>query len=181
MTGIRGRALVWTADLEDDLTDPGALRVFVPSIMGAGILVSLGILVGDLGRRIAPRAGRARRRAAIHRRAGALVAPLAAAIGVPAPSARHARRRLRSRTFYAVLFAITVSLSLYIGIGSTFNYLRHFGPFNHKVWMESLAITVAVAFFSVSLVALAVVLRYPSVPRWARPAIDRTPLGVTEE
>lgn len=138
---MRLRLLIWTADLEDDLTDPGSVRVFVPSIMGAGILVSLGILVGDLRRALAPRAGEARSKAHRRRRALALVAPMAGEIGAPLPVVPPLRRRLRSRPFYAGLFTAAVSLSLYVGIGSTFNYLRDVGAFSHKVWMESRAIT----------------------------------------
>lgn len=178
---MRARLLIWTADLEDDLTDPGSVRVFVPSIMGAGILVSLGILMGDLRRALAPRAGEVRRQAHLRRQALALVAPMSGAIGAPLPAVPALRRRLRSRPFYAGLFAAAVSLSLYVGIGSTFNYLRDVGLFSHKVWMESLAISVSVAFFAMAVVAAVTVLRYPVIPRWARPLIERTPLGAPEE
>lgn len=47
MSSWRTRVLRWTADLEDDIGGPGAVHVFVPSIMGVGILASLAILVAD--------------------------------------------------------------------------------------------------------------------------------------
>lgn len=180
MKTARAAALLWTADIEEDLVDAGSARVFVPSIMGAGILVSLGILVGDALRRIAPSAGAARRHAATRRRVRRLVAPLADAIGAPAPSLPKARRRLRSRRFYAFLFVGSVTLSLYVAIGSTANYLRDSGPFSGVVWMEALAMSASVFFLAVGVISLAVAVRHPVIPRWTRLVIDYTPLGVLE-
>ena len=81
MSYLRERVSVWTADLEDDLADPGSTYVFVPSVMGAGILVSLGILLGDLRRALFGKAGEARQDIRVRRAARSLVVPIAAAIG----------------------------------------------------------------------------------------------------
>lgn len=180
-TPWRARALGWAADVEDDLGDPVALRVFVPSIMGAGILVSLAVLVGDLVRTLSPRARPARRRARQRRRALALVVPLAEALGLPPPSLPSPRRRLRTRRFYGALFVVSVTLSLYVAIGSTANYLRPGGYLEGVVWMQVLAMSASLFFFGIGVAAFAIALRYPAVPRWAQAVVDHSPLGVLEE
>lgn len=177
---MREHVLSWMDDLEEDLTDAGSAKVFVPSIMGAGIIVSVGVLLGDLRRLVAAEAGRARHRLRVARRAVEMVVPIAGAAGVSLPQRPTMRRRLRTRTFYFVTFVASFSLSIYVGVGSTFNYLRAFGPFSHKVWMESLAISVSVAFFVTALIAGSIALRYRSAPRWARVAIDRSLLGAID-
>ena len=181
MSPWRAVALGWTADLEDDLGDPAALRVFVPAIMGAGILASLAVLATDLARAIRPRRRAARRRAFLQRRALALVAPLAQAIGAPPPSLAPLRRGLRSRRFYGGLFVLAVTLSLYVAIGSTANYLRPGGYLEGVLWVEVLAISASLFFLAVGVVALAVALRHPVPPRWTNPVIDNTPLGLLRE
>ena len=177
----RAVALGWTADVEDDLGDPAALRVFVPAIMGAGLLASLAVLATDLARAVRPGRRAARRRAVLQRRALGLVVPLAEAIGAPPPSLAPLRRRLRSRTFYGGLFVVAVTLSLYVAIGSTANYLRPGGYLEGVLWVEVLAISTSLLFLALGLVALAVALRYPLPPAWARRVIDNSPLGVLQE
>lgn len=173
----RARVLRWTDEVEDDVGDPAALNVFVPSIMGAGILASLAVLVADAVRALDPRRRGARRRVDLQRRALTLVVPLAEAIGVSRPEPPRLRRRLRSRRFYAVLFVLSVTLSLYVAIGSTANYLRPGGYLEAVLWVEVLALSASLFFLGLGVVALAVVVRHPVPPRWARAVIDHSPLG----
>ena len=177
----RELVLGWSADLEDDLGDPGALRVFVPSIMGAGILASVAVLVADAVRALNPSRRAAHRRAVAQRRALSLVLPLAEAIGVPPPSLAPRRRRLRSRRFYAALGIVSVALSTYVAIGSTANYLRAGGYVGGVLWLEVCALSAALFFLGVGVVALAIALRHPVPPGWARAVIDHSPLGMLEE
>lgn len=173
MRAPESAALEWLSLLEDDLLGQDHVAVFVPSIMGAGILVSLGIVAADAAR-LASRSGhRARRRAA--RRAAALVAPLATAAGRPPPTPPS--RALRSRRFYAALFIVATAFALYVSIGSTANYLRSHGPFSGVVWMEALAMTASILALLVGLVSLAVAIRYTHLPRWTRRLVERSPLG----
>lgn len=176
----RERALRWTAEMEDDLGDSGTLQVFVPSIMGAGILVSLAVLVGDLVRVLNPRANPARRRALLRRRALPLVVPLAEALGLPPPELPRLRRRLRSRRFYLALFAVSVTLSLYVAIGSTANYLRAGGYVEGVLWLEMLAMSASLFFLGVGVAAGVLTVRYPLAPGWARAVVDHSPLGALE-
>ncbi len=181
MTPWSARALEWTADLEDDLADPATLRVFVPSIMGAGILASVAVLLADAVRAVNPRRRAARRQAGLRRRALALVVPLAEAIGVPPPSLPPLRRRLRSRRCYAGVALVSVSLSIYIAIGSTENYLRAGGYLEGVLWVEVLALSAAAFFFVLGVLASVVALRHPRPPGWMRTVVDHTPLGVLPE
>jgi len=180
MSYLRARLMIWTADLEDDLVDPGRTHVFVPSVMGAGILVSLGILLGDLRRALFGKAGMARRDIRVRRAAHALVVPVAAAIGAELPPPPRVRLRLRSRWVYAELSVVTLILALYIGIGSTENYTNRGGYIEGVVWIEALALGVTFFFLALTGVMAVIAVRYPVVPRLFRPVIDHTPLGVIE-
>lgn len=180
MSSWRTRALRSTADLEDDIGG-GTMHVFVPSIMGVGILASLAILVADGLRALSPRRSAARRRALARRRAVAMVAPLAAAIGLPPPTLPPERRQLRSRRSYAALSVLSVGMSLYVAVGSTANYQRSGGYLEGVVWMQVLAMSASLFFLGIGVVAIAVALRYPAGPRWAHAVVDHSPLGVREE
>ena len=180
MNGLAHWMLGVTARLEDDAGDQDARGVFVPSMMGVGILVSLAILVADGLRALMPAAAESRARARRRRRAVGLVAPLAEAAGVPAPTISAVRRRLRPRWAYLGLFVAGVSLSLYVAIGSTENFRREGGYLEGVVWVEVLAIASSLLFLAVGLVGLAIARRYPLVPHWARPIVDHTPLGARE-
>jgi len=177
----RERVLGWTADLEDDLGEPGSLQIFVPSIMGAGILASVAVLLADAVRSLNPKRRAIRRRAVVHRRALGLVLPLADAIGVPPPSLAPPRRRLRSRRFYAAVGIVAIALSAYVAIGSTANYLRAGGYVEGVLWLEVCALSASVFFFAVGVVGFAIALRHPVPPGWARAVIDHSPLGMLEE
>ncbi len=177
----RELVLGWSADLEDDLGDPGALPIFVPSIMGAGILASVAVLAADAVRALNPRRRVAHRRGVVRRRALSLVLPLAEAIGVPPPSLAPPRRRLRSRRFYALLCIISIALATYVGIGSTANYLRAGGYVEGVLWLEVCALSASLFFLGVGVVALAIAVRHPVPPGWARVVIDHSPLGMLEE
>ncbi len=176
----RARMLGWTAELEDDLGDPGGLRIFVPSIMGAGILASVAVLVADAVRALNPRRKPARRRAVVQRRALGLVLPLAEAIGVSPPLLAPPRRRLRSRRFYAAASVVSIALSVYVAVGSTANYLRAGGYVEGVLWLEVCALSASVFFLGVGLVTSAIAFRHPVPPGWTRAVIDHSPLGVFE-
>jgi hypothetical protein len=177
----RELVLGWTADLEDDLGDTGTLPIFVPSIMGAGILESVAVLMTDALRALNPRRRAARRRAVVQRRAVALVVPLADAIGVLPPSLPRSRRRLRSRRFYVALGVSSVALSVYVAIGSTANYLRAGGYVEGVLWLEVCALSASLFFFAVGVLALLIALHHPVPPGWTRRVLDRTPLGIVEK
>lgn len=177
-TSTRSRLIHWTADVEDDLASPDRLRVFVPSVMGAGLLVSLAILFGDLVRRVLP--DRTRRHRRIQQRAIDMVTPVAHALGAPAPILGPMRWRLRSRRAYVAIAAASLSASPYVAIGSYFNYTRPGGYLEGEVWVFSLALIATAALFGLA-VAAATLAMWPSTPPgWTRPLVERTLLGVRD-
>lgn len=180
MSKWRAQPLAWMADLEDDVGDADAMRVFVPSIMGVGILASLAILLVDAVRALNPRRTAARRRAYVRRRAVSLVTPVAETIGVPVPPPPAVRRRLRSRRSYVALFVVSTTTALYVAIGSTANYLRPGGYLEGVVWVQAVASAASLLFLAVGVVALVLASRYPTAPGWVRAVVDHSPLGVPE-
>ena len=173
-------SLRWLEELGDDVADTGGARIFVPSIMGAGLVLSIGIVLGDLVRRIAPRSGRMRHRRRAVKRAIAFVAPIATAASMTPPTIVRPRQRLRSRSFYVVAFCVTTSFSLYVGIGATFNFMRGFGPFSGHLAMEVFSLTVSILTFVLALMIGVIALRHPRPPAWTEAVIDFTPLGASE-
>jgi len=103
--------------------DPGladdheGLAVFVPGLMGAGILVSTGILVSDGVKKLFPNTG-TRRTIDVTRGVQRVVADVAAAAGVKIEERNISRRGLRSITFYAVgAIILGVAAPLSVGTG----------------------------------------------------------------
>jgi len=81
--------------------DQVGLNVFVPGLMGAGILVSAAILVSDGIKKLFPNSG-ARRTIDVTRGVQRVVAGVAASAGVSIQEQNISRRRLRSVAFYAI-------------------------------------------------------------------------------
>jgi hypothetical protein len=81
--------------------DQTGLNVFVPGLMGAGILLSAGILVSDGIKKLFPNSG-ARRSIEVTRGVQRTVADTAAAAGIAIEERNISRRRLRSVGFYAI-------------------------------------------------------------------------------
>lgn len=160
--------------LDDDPTQ--SLHVFVPGLMGAGVLLSVGIMITDVLHRL--RGGRGARREA------GLVAWFVASDVVRSV---HREQRLdatvglRRRTTYVVNAALFLGLGVYGLIGSFWNYAN---PVDEG-WVEDIAWLWALSLMAVAgLLALGGVLafigwRYTSVPSWARVFLARTPIGAT--
>lgn len=155
------------------------IAVFVPSLMGVGLLVSVGIVVADLARRFLPGTA-ARRLRARHRRALALVTPLADALGRAPPELPPMSRTKRHRLTYIVVAFVAAALSVYVSVGATANYLREGGYVEGLLWLEVLSLAASTAFLMVSAVAVLVVLRYDSLPRWTSRLVRATPLGALD-
>jgi hypothetical protein len=94
-------------------------------------------------------------------------------------------RRLRSRWFYFVTGAIALTFSLYVGIGSTFNYLRNsgfnvlgLGHFRHNIPIFSINMLLSVAAFYIAVVCAVAIFARSRTPRFSSAVIEHTPLGV---
>jgi hypothetical protein len=91
--------------------DQTGLNVFVPGLMGAGILLSAAILVSDGIKKLFPNSG-ARRSIEVTRGVQRIVADAAAAAGIAIEERNISRRRLRSIGFYAVGAVVLVLLAV---------------------------------------------------------------------
>lgn len=108
---------------------PGDLFVFLPGLMGAGILLSGAILLADGVRKLAPNRG-VRRRVNVARGVRGVVAGAARAAGQPVPQPELGRREPRSRWSYLVLGAalgamagvfVRAGLDAYLGRGTMYH------------------------------------------------------------
>lgn len=114
-------------------TDGG---VFVPAVMGAGLLFSVSVLAIDslehvLGRRSRASTGLAAVEVARHTRG----------VGPGAESAQDERRR---RLILTVLAAACLGIAAYVAPGAWFNYLRPGGYLAEAAWILALSIGLAV-------------------------------------
>ena len=145
-------------------------QIFVPAIMGAGILVSLVTLLRDAahGRR---QAGRSRRTAL-----QAVGAASFARDGAPPGDALVVG--LRPRFHYLLLALSSAALAFYGAFGGTTNYTSPPHRFGSDVaWMYALLLTGAAALAVVAVVSCTVLVRYARTPPALRPLLARTPLG----
>jgi hypothetical protein len=154
--------------------------VFVPSVMGAGILVSVAILVGDSFRRVLPKTRALRQHHLIDRDAVALVTPIARSLGLEPPHTP-VLRQVRSRRTYLIVAFVAAATSLYVGIGSTFNFLRPGGYLEGHVWVQVLALTASVGFFAVAVAALVLAVQGTALRPSTRWLVEHTPLGAIRD
>lgn len=142
--------------------------VFVPAIMGAGLLFSLTVLVLDGVEQVIGR----RHRGAIARvRADAVVALTRG----ESPQAALTARRSQSRSTLMILAAVCLGVALYVGPGAWFNYVRPHGYLDEVAWVLALALALAVTAGVVGVVLGVSALR---PDRWSTPA--RRALWATE-
>jgi phosphodiesterase/alkaline phosphatase D-like protein len=155
----------WWADADVDRA-----QIFVPAIMGAGILVSMFTLFRDAlhGRR---RHGRARQ-TALHARAAAHF------VRTAEPPDSALRAGLRPRVHYVLLALSAGALAAYGARGATKNYAQAEGLFGGGVaWMYATLLVAAAGLVAVAATSAVTAVTWPSPPRWQRPLLARTPLG----
>jgi undecaprenyl-diphosphatase len=155
------------------------IAVFVPSLMGVGLVISVGIVIADAARRLLPGTA-ARRLQARHRRTVALVTPLAEAVGRVPPAVPRIQRIKRHRLTYVGVSAVAVALGAYVTVGSTANYLRPGGYVEGNEWLLVLSLVAAAIFVAVAVVAAVVALCYDDLPSWAAVLVGSTPVGALD-
>ncbi|SOC49587.1 Phosphodiesterase/alkaline phosphatase D [Blastococcus aggregatus] len=164
-TGSRRRVKEdWWADADIDRA-----QIFVPAIMGAGLLISAFTLVRDAfhGRH---RRGRDRRTVLQARASAAFVRT-----GTPPDAALLSG--LRPRLHYLFLGLSAGGLAVYGARGATKNYAPDEGMFAGLAWMYALLLALVAALAVVSALSLLTAATWPDLPRWARPLLAVTPLG----
>jgi hypothetical protein len=158
-----------------DDTEKGT-SVFVPSIMGVGVLLSLGILVADGVNKVRGDRGKVRERQLI---SGYIAGDVLSSVHDEDSSERGARG-LRSRSTYVFAALVFIVIGVYGLFGSFWNYIN---PVDDG-WVEDIAWVWAVSLLAVGgMLALGLLLGYialvyPTVPSWLRRFLARTPIGV---
>lgn len=133
--------------------------VFVPAIMGVGLLFWLVGEVRDLFRSFGDSARDKRARLVGESVARSLPWPVTAP---PPPSARG----LRSRPVSALLSVVFLAGGVYVAIGSIANYARPGGYLGDIAWLLALALTVSLALIVLGVVAAATAFWWPQPPTW---------------
>jgi len=160
-----------------DDTEKGT-NVFVPGIMGAGVLLSLGILISDGIARVRGTKGQRRERDLI---AGYIADDVLSSIHLthttdPARGLRKKRTYLIAGVFFAVI-------GIYGLAGSFWNYINLVddGYVEDIAWVWAISLIAVVGLLSIGLLLTYFGLRYPDLPPWARRFLARTPIGVAPD
>lgn len=115
------------------------LAVFVPGLMGAGILLSAGILLADGLKRLIPNRG-VRRRVGIARAVHGAVEGAAMAAGYAVPEHDLLPRRLRARWAYLALAFTMVTAGVVVTRLFLDAYADPLGTLHHNPWAIGLAV-----------------------------------------
>lgn len=149
-----------------DLIDTGRLHVFVPAIMGVGLVFWLVGEVRDLARASIDASRDKQARLAGHAVARAVVGPDL--------SDRPEQRGLRSRPVFALLAITLVGGAIYVAVGSIANYVRPDGYVADIAWLLVLALVVSAATLVLGLVAATTFVTWPSPPTWTTRWLSRS-------
>jgi hypothetical protein len=145
-------------------------QLFVPAIMGAGLLVSAVTLLRD--------AAHGRRRAGRDRRTALQAAGVASFVRTGSAPDEALPVGLRPRFHYALLALSAGGLAFYGAFGATKNYTapaHRFG--SDDAWIYAFLLAGVAALVAVTAVAATVFVRWPDTPRSVRSLLARTPLG----
>ena len=158
-----------------DDTEKGT-NVFVPSIMGVGVLLSLGILVADGINKVRGDRGKQRERDLI---AGYLAGDVFSSVHDDASSG-HGTRGLRRRWTYVLNSLVFIGIAIYGLIGSFWNYINPVddGWVEDIAWVWAVSLLAVFGLLSLGLLLGYIALVYPTVPPWLRRFLARTPIGV---
>jgi hypothetical protein len=157
-------------DTVDDTDDPDRLGVFVPTIMGAGLIMSLVVFVADQTSRLRSRRARERQRAVMARRLALQT------VGVAPDAAEPADLGLRRRWVYAVLGGALVGLAVYGFVGSFWNYWNPVHPWRGIGWIWAVSNVAVVALGWAGIAIARIGFGWPRVEPSAWPFLLRLPL-----
>jgi len=161
---------------DSEWIDEDALGVFVPGLMGAGILLSAGILVSDGIRKLFPSRG-VRRRINVVRGVRRIVVDMAEAAGITIEEHNLVRRERRSRWLYALVSLLALPAAYFVARWG-FNAFSSVGSSLEGNAMAVLYGTVmAVALAGVGLVAVVLVLSGATPPRRVDWLVAHTAVG----
>jgi len=146
-----------------------------PGLMGAGILVSGGILLVDGIRKLMPNRG-VRRQVVIARGVRGVVAGVARAAGLDVRKGDLSQRDLRSRWAYLALGLTLVGVAALMVRAGVAAFVHH-GTLHGNPWSVGLALSLGVPFLLAGGLALAIAARYRRCPGSLLRLVGRTWLG----
>ena len=144
------------------------LHIFVPAIMGVGLLFWLSSEARDL-LRSSDAASRSKRAAIAGRRLAADI------VGDDGPATSW-ERGLRPRPVYVVTGLTLLVGATYVTIGSIANYLRDGGYLSDIAWLLALALGASAIAVRYGLVALSTAIHHPRPAAWTTRALAGSPL-----
>jgi hypothetical protein len=151
------------------------LGVFLPGLMGAGVLLSAVILIADAVRRLLP-SGSERRSAEVARGVDGLVVRAARAGGRPIAERVGPWRDLRSRTFYALLATFSAMAAAVLINGGVAIYTGE-GGLAGNPWPLGWGVGVGATLGLVSLGATLVSTVHDRLPPTVRRIVAGSPIG----
>ncbi len=146
--------------------DEDRLHVFVPGAMGAGILLSIGVLLSDAYRRLGGQRLARRRIATSARAVAAGVVGADDTAPVVPVGVRHPR-------VYVMVVAAGVGLAALLLSGATWNYFNPNGYVNDIAWLWAGGVVTAIFFARVAHIAAY------AVPQSLPPIVGAAGLGIT--
>lgn len=154
--------------IDRDLIDTERLNVFVPAILGVGLVFWLVGELRDLAHSSIDAARDKQARIAGHAIARSVV-------GTDTSDGPE-QRGLRSRPAYVVLAVALIGAALYLGLGSVANYRYRGGAFGRSASLLALGLSAAAVALALGALAGVVVATWPSPPARARPLLRRSML-----
>lgn len=145
--------------------------VFVPTAIGAGLITSFLLVVGDVLAQL--RSERQRRRSV------AILAASTAMAAVGASLDRASRAGVRSRRLARWVGLVVGGLGVYGAIGSFWNYWNPVDRFNLIAWIWVLSWMASFAFFAAGLAMLAIARDGRPLRGLARTIVVKTHLGTS--
>jgi hypothetical protein len=163
---------MWLSDDADD-----GLHVFVPGLMVTGILVSMGMLISDGVKKVAPSRGHRARAIAIEKKVRGRIADLTSVgLGV-APAAARIDRVPRRRRKSALLAAVASAISVAIVSMTIDVYEDSMGTLDHRGWTLTAGFLIAAIPAALGIAWLAGALYKSERPEWLRRLQGMWPIG----
>jgi len=158
-----------------DDTEKGT-NVFVPSIMGVGVLLSVGVLIADGINKVRGDRGKQRERELI---SGYLAGDVLSSVHDDELD-ELGGRGLRRRSTYVLNALLFGGIAIYGLIGSFWNYINPVddGWVEDIAWVWAVSLLAVGGLLSIGLLLGYIAVVYPTVPPWVRRYLARTPIGV---
>lgn len=160
---------------EPQVIDGGELGVFIPGLMGAGILISILLVLADGARKIIPSSGD-RKRAEIALGVYGIVSGAAYVAGRGVSPSARPQHGLRSRWAFALLAAASIAVGI-LAIRGGIDIHQSQGTLEGNGWPLAAGIGLAAAAFLFAIPAILVSLLYNRIPDPVRRIVASTAMG----